>query len=404
MVSKNKNKKRLTSLVKRTQRRLGEVRFTVRRISNRNPRHARIFRRFGRGAKKVMAGLLLTLFFSSAFLLKTPDAVYLKADVLGDAIEASNKSCTENAKGLMTEKTAIENYTFGCTITALPEVCKNFCDSLSPACEKSCEDEYDKGGDKFIKKYGTFDVCINSCKKDKGCASEAACVAENKQSLCDDACDPGEDCPVPQCAGVTLTPGLGSRIWSGVSSVGSSIGGLFGLGGSSDSSSSSSGGGLLSGLGISGSYSDGSTSVDVSIGSGGTTGPALTGPGATQGLQNFSQYYAGNKYGSALGIIVGWTNFVLPFISVIAIAAIVYAGFLYLTAFGSSEQTDKAKKILLWVVIGIILIFSAYAIVNTLLSGQSGAVTSGTGSVGSGSSSTGSASVSIGGVNVDLGF
>jgi len=94
------------------------------------------------------------------------------------------------------------------------------------------------------------------------------------------------------------------------------------------------------------------------------------GPGAEEGLQRFKAYYKGNTYSNLIGMISGWTNFVLPFVSVISIAAIVYAGFLYITAMGNEDQVGKAKNILLFVVIGIILIFSAYSIVNTVLSGN----------------------------------
>ncbi|MCF7856115.1 hypothetical protein K9N08_00970 [Candidatus Gracilibacteria bacterium] len=117
---------------------------------------------------------------------------------------------------------------------------------------------------------------------------------------------------------------------------------------------------ILDGLGLGGTNSD-------AVGSG-----VLNGPGAIKGLETFEKSYKGNTYGSAIGMITGWTNFLLPFVGAIAIAAIVYAGFLYLTAAGSDEQVGKAKKIIIWVVIGIIVIFSAYAIVNTLLGSSSG--------------------------------
>ncbi|MFH1546786.1 MAG: hypothetical protein ABIE14_05415 [Patescibacteria group bacterium] len=114
----------------------------------------------------------------------------------------------------------------------------------------------------------------------------------------------------------------------------------------------------------------------------------ISGSGATAGLAVFKKYYEGNKYGSAIGMITGWTNFMLPFVGAIAIAALVYAGFLYLTAAGNEEQTGKARKIIIWVVIGIIIIFFAYAIVNTLLEGDS-----------SGSGGGTSVDVSIGGID-----
>ncbi|MFA6458002.1 MAG: hypothetical protein WCV72_01250, partial [Patescibacteria group bacterium] len=113
-------------------------------------------------------------------------------------------------------------------------------------------------------------------------------------------------------------------------------------------------------------------------GSATSSGTVFDGIGSAKGLTAFASNYKGNTYGDAIGSITGWTNFTLPFVGVIAIAALIYAGFLYLTAAGNEDQAKKAKNIIIWVVIGIIIIFSAYAIVNTLLSGSSGSSSNGT--------------------------
>lgn len=80
-----------------------------------------------------------------------------------------------------------------------------------------------------------------------------------------------------------------------------------------------------------------------------------------------------NEYGGIAGnvslreAIIKWTNFFLGFLALIAMIALIFAGFLYVTAAGNSEQADKAKKIIIWVVLGIIVILIAYALVNTLI-------------------------------------
>lgn len=125
-------------------------------------------------------------------------------------------------------------------------------------------------------------------------------------------------------------------------------------------------------------------------GSASSSGTVFDGVGSAKGLKAFASNYKGNTYDSAIGSITGWTNFTLPFVGVIAIAALVYAGFLYLTAAGNDDQTKKAKNIIIWVVIGIIIIFSAYAIVSTLLLSNDG---------GSGDGGT-NIDVSIGGIDV----
>jgi len=62
-------------------------------------------------------------------------------------------------------------------------------------------------------------------------------------------------------------------------------------------------------------------------------------------------------------------NYALSFLGLVAILLIIYAGVMYLTAGGQTEQTDKAKKTIGYTAIGLILILGSYAIVNTILTG-----------------------------------
>ena len=80
-----------------------------------------------------------------------------------------------------------------------------------------------------------------------------------------------------------------------------------------------------------------------------------------------------SKAPSLFLLIMGWVSFFLPYAGLLAFVGIVYAGFLYLTGFASEENIDKAKKILMWSVIGLIVIFMAYAIVNTFIDPTGGA-------------------------------
>ncbi|MCF7845719.1 MAG: hypothetical protein K9L85_00600 [Candidatus Peribacteraceae bacterium] len=177
-----------------------------------------------------------------------------------------------------------------------------------------------------------------------------------------------------------LKADVASSFASGYQSGSSAVSGFSGALASANGYIQGAVGSVASALGMSASTVGGLTSSAV----------VFDGPGALTGLQTFKANYKGNSYGSAIGTITGWTNFVLPFVGVIAIAAIIYAGFLYLTAAGNEEQTKKAKNIIMWVVIGIILIFSAYAIVNSLLSTNSSSGGSGT-----------SVGINIGGIGVN---
>lgn len=65
-------------------------------------------------------------------------------------------------------------------------------------------------------------------------------------------------------------------------------------------------------------------------------------------------------------------NFILGFLGFIAVVYIIYGGFLYVTSGGNEENTGKAKKIILYAVVGIIIILASFAIVNTVIKAPTG--------------------------------
>ena len=79
-------------------------------------------------------------------------------------------------------------------------------------------------------------------------------------------------------------------------------------------------------------------------------------------------------------VVTNIVNFFLGFMGFVMVIMTIYAGGLYITAAGNEDNVGKAKKILLYCVIGVVLIAISYAFVNTLLGVASdGAVGSGTG-------------------------
>ncbi len=60
-------------------------------------------------------------------------------------------------------------------------------------------------------------------------------------------------------------------------------------------------------------------------------------------------------------------EYVLVFVTIIAVAAIIIGGLYLITSNGEDEQKDKAKKIVLYVVIGLILIILAAVIVKAVI-------------------------------------
>ncbi len=65
-------------------------------------------------------------------------------------------------------------------------------------------------------------------------------------------------------------------------------------------------------------------------------------------------------------LILKYVNFVLPYLALAAFVGFVYAGFLYVTAYGNDEQIQKSKKILIYAVVGLIVVILSYSIVQLL--------------------------------------
>jgi hypothetical protein len=67
------------------------------------------------------------------------------------------------------------------------------------------------------------------------------------------------------------------------------------------------------------------------------------------------------------GIVLAIVNFFLTFLGLLAIIMVIYGGFLYVSSAGNEENVNKAKKILLYAVLGIVVIIVSGALVNTIL-------------------------------------
>lgn len=71
-------------------------------------------------------------------------------------------------------------------------------------------------------------------------------------------------------------------------------------------------------------------------------------------------------------------NYFLGFLGFVATLMVIYGGVLYVTSAGNDESVGKAKKILMYAVLGIIIILISFALINTVLgAGTGGSVTTG---------------------------
>jgi len=88
------------------------------------------------------------------------------------------------------------------------------------------------------------------------------------------------------------------------------------------------------------------------------------------GLAKDSLSGAGITHTENLGdLIIKYVNFILPYLTLAAFVGFVVAGFFYVTAYGAEEQLKKAKQILIWSVVGLILVIASFTIVQFLTSG-----------------------------------
>lgn len=66
--------------------------------------------------------------------------------------------------------------------------------------------------------------------------------------------------------------------------------------------------------------------------------------------------------------IAGVTNLIASITGPVALLALVAGGLMYILAAGDEEKMGKAKKIITWSLIGIVIIYGAFAIVGTFVS------------------------------------
>jgi PKD repeat protein len=91
-------------------------------------------------------------------------------------------------------------------------------------------------------------------------------------------------------------------------------------------------------------------------------GPIPTGDFSLPDASSFGQIGANTDLRAFILNVLNW---VLSFLGLVAIAVIIFAGYLYVV--GGEENAEKSKKMILYSAIGIIVILSSYALVNTII-------------------------------------
>lgn len=73
--------------------------------------------------------------------------------------------------------------------------------------------------------------------------------------------------------------------------------------------------------------------------------------------------------GSPEVLIGNVINAVMGVVGSLALAMFIYGGFTWMLAAGNDQRVQKGKDILLWATIGLIVIFSSYALVRLVFTG-----------------------------------
>lgn len=84
----------------------------------------------------------------------------------------------------------------------------------------------------------------------------------------------------------------------------------------------------------------------------------LTNPLATGTVNPTPQALIGRVINATMGLVGS-----------LALAMFIYGGFVWMLAAGNEQRVQKGKDILTWATIGLIVIFSSYALVNVVFTG-----------------------------------
>lgn len=65
--------------------------------------------------------------------------------------------------------------------------------------------------------------------------------------------------------------------------------------------------------------------------------------------------------------ITGFLNYFLGFLGLLAVIMLIYAGITFITANGEEDAIKKARSMILWSVVGIVVIMLSFAIVRVVM-------------------------------------
>lgn len=89
------------------------------------------------------------------------------------------------------------------------------------------------------------------------------------------------------------------------------------------------------------------------------------GGGLTDGLDAAKQEVSGSGVrtdGDLIDSILAIINFTIDFVAIFALVAFVVSGFIFILGFGSDQANQRAKKIMIWAAVGLLVILFSVAL------------------------------------------
>jgi len=83
----------------------------------------------------------------------------------------------------------------------------------------------------------------------------------------------------------------------------------------------------------------------------------------------WTDFGAATNFGEYASLVIQWAT---PVIGLFATIMVIYAGYVYMTSQGNPEQVNTAKDILIGVIAGIILLFTAEIILKNVIGAKYG--------------------------------
>lgn len=127
---------------------------------------------------------------------------------------------------------------------------------------------------------------------------------------------------------------------------------------------------LLSGMFLGGM---GATQAVERFPYGGSTSVSSPGGGLSEGLNRLEQNLDENETGiieedSLKDLVNGWTSFFLQYYMILAVGLLIYFGVRLIVSQGAEEERKKLMQAIINLVIGTLIIFLSYVIVNQVVS------------------------------------